>query len=30
VIGKDLTVHSIKNSFNAAEMDELIERLLRQ
>ncbi len=28
VIGKDLTVRSIKNSFNVAEMDGLIQQLL--
>ena len=28
VIGKDLTVRSIKNSFNVAEMDSLIQQLL--
>lgn len=30
VIGKDLTVHSIKNSFNAGEMEALVEKLLAQ
>lgn len=30
VIGKDLTVHSIKNSFDVAEMDALIQQLLRE
>ena len=28
VIGKDLTVHSIRNSFNVDEMDALVQRLL--
>ena len=28
VIGKDLTVRSIKNSFNVVEMDGLIQQLL--
>ncbi len=30
VIGKDLTVHSIKNSFNVEEMDALIQTLLAE
>lgn len=30
VIGKDLTVRSIKNSFNAAEMQTLVENLLAE
>ena len=30
VVGKDLTVHSIKNSFNVEEMDALIQTLLAQ
>ena len=30
VIGKDLTVHSIKNSFDVAEMDALIQALLAE
>ncbi len=30
VIGKDLTVHSIKNSFDLGEMDELVQQLLRE
>ena len=30
VIGKDLTVRSIKNSFNVAEMDALIQSLLAE
>lgn len=30
VIGKDLTVHSIKNSFNVEEMQALIDQLLAQ
>ena len=30
VIGKDLTVHSIKNSFDVAEMDALIQKLLAE
>ena len=30
VIGKDLTVHSIRNSFNVEEVRELIERLLAE
>ncbi len=28
VIGKDLTIHSIKNSFDADEMEALVIRLL--
>ena len=30
VIGKDLTVHAIRNSFDVVEMDALVERLLRE
>ncbi len=30
VIGKDLTVHSIKNSFDPAEMDALVQTLLAE
>ncbi len=30
VVGKDLTVHSIKNSFDVDEMDALIEALLAE
>jgi hypothetical protein len=30
VIGKDLTVHSIKSSFNFEEMDNLVRSLLSQ
>ncbi len=30
VIGKDLTVRSIKNSFNVTEMDALIQALLAE
>ena len=30
VIGKDLTVRSIKNSFNVDEMDALIQQLLAE
>lgn len=30
VIGKDLTVRSVKNSFNVAEMDSLIQQLLNE
>ena len=28
VIGKDLTIHSIKNSFDVDEMDALVQQLL--
>ncbi len=30
VIGKDLTVHAIRNSFNVQEMQSLVERLLAE
>ncbi len=30
VIGKDLTVHLIRNSFNVDEVDALVQRLLRE
>ena len=30
VIGKDLRVRSIKNSFNVAEMDSLVKKLLKE
>lgn len=30
VIGKDLTIHSIKNSFDVEEMDALVQRLLAE
>lgn len=30
VIGKDLRVHSIKNSFDVAEMDALVQSLLAE
>ncbi|MCH9685213.1 MAG: redoxin domain-containing protein [Deltaproteobacteria bacterium] len=30
VIGKDLTVRSIKNSFNQAEMDSLVQALIAE
>ncbi len=30
VIGKDLTVHLIRNSFNVDEIDALIQRLLAE
>ena len=30
VIGKDLTVHSIKNSFNVDEMDALVQQVLNE
>ena len=30
VIGKDLTVRAIKNSFDLAEMDTLVQQLLRE
>jgi len=30
VIGKDLTVRSIRNSFNAGEMRDLVERLIAE
>ena len=30
VVGPDLTIHSIRNSFDVAEMEALIQRLLRE
>lgn len=30
VIGKDLKVRSIKNSFNVAEMDSLVQQLMKE
>ena len=30
VVGKDLTIRSIRNSFNAEEMDALVQRLLAE
>ncbi len=30
VVGKDLTIRSIRNSFNAQEMEELVQELLAE
>lgn len=30
VVGRDLTIHSIRNSFNVVEMEALVEQLLAE